>query len=97
LGLPATEDKLLQAAVARILNAIYEQDFLPCSYGYRQGRGALDAVKELSFQLQYQPYHDLVEADIQGFFDHIDHGQLLAWLGPRGSMTGRFCGLSRSG
>ena len=53
LGIPALEDKLVQLACAKLLMAIYEQDFLDCSYGYRPGRGALDAVRDLTFDLQY--------------------------------------------
>jgi RNA-directed DNA polymerase len=77
LGIPAIADKLLQTAVAKILGAIYEADFLPCSYGYRPSVGALDAVRELSRALEQGLYHYVVEADIQGFFDHIDHDRLL--------------------
>ena len=51
LGIPALEDKLVQLACAKLLTAIYEQDFLECSYGYRPGRGALDAVRDLTFDL----------------------------------------------
>jgi retron-type reverse transcriptase len=69
LGIPATEDKLLQLGVKRILEAIYEQDFLRCSYGYRPQVGALDAVDKLTVKLQFGAYHYVVEADIQGFFD----------------------------
>ena len=77
LGIPALEDKLGQLACAKLLTAIYEQDFLECSYGYRPGRGALDAVRDLTFDLQYGRYGYLIEADIQGFFDHMDHTGLL--------------------
>ncbi len=83
LGIPAIADKVLQMAVTKILEAIYEADFLPCSYGYRPGRGALDAVRDLSRTLQNGEYHFVVEADIQGFFDHIDHDKLLAILAER--------------
>jgi RNA-directed DNA polymerase len=76
LGIPALEDKLVQRAVARILEAIYEQDFLRCSYGYRPGKGALDAVDKLTVKLQFGRYNFIVEADIKGFFDHISHAQL---------------------
>jgi len=69
LGIPAIEDKLLQLAVTRILQAIYEQDFLRCSYGYRPKVGALDAVDKLTVKLQFGQYHFVVEADIRGFFD----------------------------
>ena len=71
------EDKLLQAACARLLTAIYEQEVLTCSYGYRPGRGAGDAVRDLTFELQYGRYGYVVEADIKGFFDHMDHDWLL--------------------
>jgi len=83
LGIPAIEDKLLQTAVAQILEAIYEQDFLPCSYGYRRAVGALDAVRDLTRTLQCGPYGFIVEADIKGFFDTIDHQQLLEMLALR--------------
>jgi group II intron reverse transcriptase/maturase len=77
LGIPAVEDKLLQVAATRLLDASYAQDFLPCSYGYRPGVGALDAVDKLTVKLQFGHYHYVVEADITGFFDNMDH----EWLG----------------
>jgi group II intron reverse transcriptase/maturase len=80
LGIPATEDKLLQTAVARILEAIYEQDFLASSYGYRKKIGARDAVRDLTRHLQFGPYGYVVEADIKGYFDHIDHERLMEML-----------------
>jgi group II intron reverse transcriptase/maturase len=83
LGLPALEDKLVQLACAKLLTAIYEQDFLACSYGYRPGRGALDAVRELTFDLQYGVYGYVVEADVRGFFDHLSHDWLLTMLAHR--------------
>ena len=71
------EDKLVQRAFAKLLTAIYEQDFLACSYGYRPGRSALDAVRELTFDLQYGVYgYDVVEADVKSFFDHLDHDKI---------------------
>ena len=83
LGIPATEDKLLQLGVKRMLEAIYEQDFLRCSYGYRPQVGALDAVDKLTVKLQFGAYHYVVEADIQGFFDNLDHDWLLKMLAER--------------
>jgi len=80
LGIPAIADKLLQTAVAKILEAIYEEDFLSCSFGYRPGTGAHQAIKELSAALRSDIYNTVVEADIKGFFDHIDHDKLLAML-----------------
>ena len=69
LGIPALEDKLVQLACAKLLTAIYAQDFLECSDGSRPGRGALDAVRDRTFDLQYGRYGYLVEADVKGFFD----------------------------
>jgi retron-type reverse transcriptase len=71
LGIPATADKLLQIGVTKILEAIYEADFLDCSYGYRPGVGALDAIRELSAALRSGRYHYLVEADIRSFLDAV--------------------------
>ena len=83
LGIPALEDKLVQAACAKVLNAIYEADFLPASYGYRPGTGAKEAVKDLGFNLQYGKFGHIVEADIKGFFDNLDHDWLLEMLSLR--------------
>jgi group II intron reverse transcriptase/maturase len=83
LGIPALEDRLVQSAVTKVLTAIYEQDFLDCSYGYRAGRSAHDAVSVLTRELQFGPYHTVVEADIRGFFDHMDHDWLVEMLEQR--------------
>jgi RNA-directed DNA polymerase len=83
LGIPATQDKLLQIAVKRILQAIYEQDFLDCSYGSRPNIGALDAVADLTAKLQFENINYVVEADIKGFFDNIGKGMLLDMLAER--------------
>jgi RNA-directed DNA polymerase len=71
LGIPVLEDKLLQIAVTQILLAIYEMDFLPCSYGYRLGLSAHGAIRALSDELQFRGHQFVVEADIKGFFDNI--------------------------
>lgn len=83
LGIPVVEDRLLQAAARLLLEAIYEQDFLPASYGYRPGVGAQQAVKDLTYELQFGRHGYVVEADIKGFFDNIDHDWLLRMLGER--------------
>lgn len=80
LGLPVTEDKLVQLAVKRILSSIYEVDFLDCSYGYRSGRGGRDAVSAITRELNFGRYTYVVEADIKGFFDNIDHEWLIKML-----------------
>ncbi len=83
LGIPALEDRLVQMAATKVLTAIYEQDFLDCSYGYRVRRSAHDAVSVLTRELQFGLYHTVVEADIRGFFDHMDHDWLLEMLEQR--------------
>ena len=83
LGIPALEDKILQAAVANILSAIWGQDFLECSYGYRKGIGPHDGLDELRKALQIGKYHWVVEADIRGFFDNMDHDWLVRMLEER--------------
>lgn len=80
LGLPVIEDKLLQTAAARILNAIYEEDFLSCSYGYRPNVGPHEAAGNLRETIQTGSYGYVVEVDIKGFFDNIDHEWLIKFL-----------------
>jgi RNA-directed DNA polymerase len=82
-GIPAGEDKLRQRAVARILEAIDEQDFRRGSDGYRPNVGALDAVDKLTIKLQCGRYHFVVEADLQGCFDNIQHDWLIRMLAAR--------------
>ena len=83
LGILVIEDKLVQLACAKLLGAIYEQDFLDCSYAYRPKRGPGDAVKDLTFKLQYGCYGYLVELDIKSYFDRIVHDLLVEMLGLR--------------
>jgi len=80
LGIPAIADKLVQSTVSSILEAIYEKDFLPSSYGYRRKVGAHNAVKDLTRELNFGKYSYIVEADITGFFDNIDHNWLMKML-----------------
>jgi group II intron reverse transcriptase/maturase len=77
------EDKLLQVAVARILTAIFEADFLRCSYGYRPKVGAHDAVDKLTVKLQFGKYRHVVEVDLEDFFGTIDHDWLVKMLEQR--------------
>jgi group II intron reverse transcriptase/maturase len=83
LGILVLEDKLVQCAVTQILLAIYEADFLPCSYGYRPGRGPQMAVRELTDELHWGKHNFVVEFDIKGFFDHVRHDLLLEMLARR--------------
>ena len=94
LGIPAVGDKVLQKAVALILSAIYEEDFLPCSHGYRRGKGPQRAAIELSEDLQRGRYGWIVDADIKGFFDNIDHDWMMRMLEERIDDK-RFLGLIR--
>ena len=83
IGVPTLEDRILQRAVATILEQIYEQDFLPCSYGFRPGRSAHDAIEEVWQRTMRMRGCWLVEVDIQRFFDMLDHGHLRAMLDER--------------
>jgi group II intron reverse transcriptase/maturase len=80
LGIPAYEDKLVQAALAKIMNAVYENDFLECSFGFRPNRGCHDALKVLDKILNKQEINYVVDADIKGFFDHVDHEWLMKFV-----------------
>jgi len=83
LGIPALEDKLVQAGLSKILQAIYEQDFIEDSYGFRPKRSCHDALRALSQTVESGKIHHIVEADIRGFFDNVDHEQLMAFLAHR--------------
>jgi group II intron reverse transcriptase/maturase len=80
LGIPVLEDRLLQLTVSRILEAIYEPQFLPCNWAYRPNRSAQEALRDLTGVLQFKPAKYLVDADIKGFFDNIDHEKLMEIL-----------------
>lgn len=73
LGIPTVEDRLLQRAVAKILSAIYEQDFLPCSFGFRTGVGAHSALTMLRTHCTKNKVKFVFEADIRGYFNHVNH------------------------
>ena len=83
LGIPVLEDKIVQQAVRMILEPIWEADFVNESIGYRPGRGARESGKDLRQALHGGEYRWVVEADIRGFFDHIDHGWLVRMLEQR--------------
>jgi len=83
IGIPTFEDKVLQRAVTMVLEAIYEQDFLPCSFGFRPGRSAHDALQVLWEGLMEMGGGWVLEVDIQGFFDSLDHGHLRDFLDQR--------------
>ena len=80
LGIPALEDKVVQMGITRILNAIYEPNFLDCSYGYRKGRGCHVALKRLDNTIMTKPVNHVIDADIVGFFDNVDHEWMMKML-----------------
>ena len=80
LGIPALEDKIVQYAASKILEGIYEANFKGFSYGYRPALGCLDAVRQICSEARDRPHNWVVEADIKGFFDNLDHNWLLKML-----------------
>jgi group II intron reverse transcriptase/maturase len=80
LGIAALEDKIVQQAVRTVLECIYEQDFLGFSYGFRPGRGSHDALDALCVGIQRRKVGWVLDADIRGFFDNIDHAWLMKFL-----------------
>lgn len=83
IGIPTFEDKVLQRAVAMVLDAVYEQDFCDCSYGFRPGRSAHYALEELWHALMNINGGWVLEVDIQDFFDTLDHHKLCEILDQR--------------
>lgn len=83
LGILEVEDRLLQAAVSRLLTAIYEADFVEESYGFRPGRSAHDALAAVEAAVMTRPMQWVYEADIRGFFDHLQHDWLMTMLSER--------------
>lgn len=83
IGVPTFEDKVLQRAVAMVLEAVYEQDFLDCSYGCRPGRSAHQAIGDLWKGLMKMGGGWVLEADIESYYDTLDHGQLRSFLDQR--------------
>lgn len=83
IGIPTFEDKVLQRAVTMVMEAVHEQDFLPCSYGYRPGRSAHGALAELRARLMAMGGGWVLEVDIKGFFDNLDHSRLRSILDQR--------------
>lgn len=80
LGIPSYEDKLVQKAMSQILNAMYEEKFLPCSYGFRPGRSQHQALRALDQLIMKQGMRYIVDVDIKGFFNHVDHEWLKRFL-----------------
>ncbi len=83
LGIPTLEDKVAQRAILLLLEPIYESDFLPCSYGFRPGRSAHEALHALRNGFMDQGLRWVVDVDISTYFDRIDHTHLRSFLDQR--------------
>jgi RNA-directed DNA polymerase len=80
LGVPSFEDRLVQDRLSRILQAIWEPEFCDCSFGFRPGRSAHDALARVAEVITNEGTQWVVEADIKGFFDHVSHLRLVGFL-----------------
>ena len=80
LGLPSYEDRLVQGVMAEILNAIYEPKFLNVSYGFRPNKSCHQAIKEINDCIMFKKVNYIIEADIRGFFDNVNHDTLMKFL-----------------
>src|SRR5699024_9387022 len=81
LGIPAYEDKLVQGCMADILNEIYENIFLDCSYGFRVNRNCHQAIREINQTIMTKKVNYILDCDIKGFFDNVNHDWLMKFLG----------------
>ena len=80
ISIPCLEDKIVQRATVELLNAIFEQDFLDCSYGFRPGRSAHDALDEVGRVICHRPTEYVLELDISSYFDSIVRKQLMEMI-----------------
>ena len=87
ISIPALEDKIVQKATGEVLNAIYEQDFLDCSYGFRPGRGPHQALDEVGRVICTRPTGWILELDITAYFDSIVREQLMEMIDSESAMA----------
>jgi group II intron reverse transcriptase/maturase len=83
LGIPVLEDKIVQMGFSRILEAIYEVDFMDYSYGFRRGRNCHQALARLDQEIMRKPVNYVIDADIKGFFDNVDHDWMKRFIEER--------------
>jgi len=80
LGMPALEDKIVQKGISRILEAIYEADFLDCSYGFRPERNCHQAINAVDKTIMTKPINHIIDADIKSYFDSVSHKWMIEFL-----------------
>jgi len=80
LGISTIENKIVESGITKILQSIYEADFLDCSYGFRPKRNTHQALNEIDTIIMTQPINHIVEADIKGFFDNVNHNMLMEFI-----------------
>ncbi len=80
LGIPSYEDKLVQGCMAYVLNEVYEPRFLDCSFGFRENKGAHQAIREINQTIMTKRVNYILDCDIKGFFDNIDHEWLMKFV-----------------
>ena len=80
LGISSIENKIVESGIARIIGSIYEADFYGFSYGFRPNKNAHQALKVIGDEINFKPVNHIVEADIKGFFDNVEHDLLLDFL-----------------
>ncbi|WP_312813926.1 group II intron reverse transcriptase/maturase [Sedimentibacter sp.] len=80
LGIPSFEDKLVQGAMAKALESVYEHRFLNCSYGFRKGKNAHQCIGDMNHTLMFRKVNYVLDADIKGFFDNVEHNWLIKFL-----------------
>jgi len=83
IGIPAVEDKVVQKAMSWVMEAIYEQDFYEDSHGFRTGKSCHQALKRINDLFKDKPINHVIEVDIKGYFDNVEHKKLMEWIGIR--------------
>ncbi len=83
LGISTIENKIVESGISRILQSIYEMDFLDCSYGFRPKKNTHQALNQIDTLIMSKPVNHIVEADIKGFFDNVNHNMLIEFLNIR--------------
>ncbi len=83
LGISTIENKIVEYGITQILQSIYEMDFLECSYGFRPKKSTHQALNQVDTTIMSKPVNHIIEADIKGFFDNVDHDMLIEFLNIR--------------